>query len=290
MEPVFQSMFVDPGDRSPLEFDGTLISGRWCDGWLRSGSGDIWPVRAGIPDFVRRAVDGARWQYAGVRSLLNNGQYRRNWAGQNGLAGDSSPFVKEVRGAALAGEPIVDVASGPGGGAMPFILQLNPDAHVLAVDAGTPVLHGWREFLASVRRGSGACFAGLDFARAPLRDDSVAVMTSIAGFSSIGNDPSRAWREAARVLRPGGRVLAMEMWWDRDGCRRLAEALDDPRIASSDGLAIRDRIQAAGLHIEAEWAGAGRPVGAHDNELAAKAVELGIEVWLRQGRYVVRKG
>lgn len=289
MDPVFQPMFVDPGDRSPLEFDGTSVDGRWRDGWLRSGSGEVYPVRAGIPDFIRREMDGARWTYAGARGLLDNGQYRRNWDGQNSLPGDSSPFAAEVRAAAMAGMPVVDVASGPGGGAMPFILQLNPAARVLAVDAGTPVLHAWSEFLESEGQAGGASFAGLDAAHMPLRDNCVAVITSIGGFSSIVNDPGEAWREAARVLQPGGRVLASEMWWDPEGCRRLAEALDDPRV-SSGGAAVRDCIQAAGLRIAEEWASAGRRLRADDNELAAKAAELGIEVWLRQARYLARKG
>lgn len=123
----------------------------------------------------------------------------------------------------------------------------------------------------------------------PLRDNCVAVITSIAGFSNIANDPGEAWREAARVLQPGGRVLALEVWWDPEGRQRLAEALDDPRI-SSGGAAVRDCIQAAGLQIAEEWASAGRRLRADDNELAAKAAELGIEVWLRQARYVARKG
>ena len=288
MDAVFQPLFVDPIDHASLRFDGAWTNGMWQDGWLHSENDAIWPVRAGIPDFVRRAFDGARWTYADVRGLLAGGQYRRNWEGQNGLPRDTSGFGQAVRRAAIGCEPIVDVASGPGGGAMPFIVQLNPDAHVLAVDAGTPVLYGWREYLAAERPDAKVSFAGFDFTHAPFRDDSIGIITSICGFSNI-IDQSRAWREAARILKPDGEILAFEMYWDPDGRKRLADALAEPHIASDDGLTIRDRIEAAGLVIKEEFLGAGRPLRADDNELAARAAELGIEVWLRNAKYVITK-
>jgi len=288
MDRVFQGIFIDPLDHSTLEYDGTWVDGRWRDGWLRSSGDAIWPVRAGIPDFVRNAIDGGRWTYAAAKAFLDNGQYRRNWTGQNGLFGDTTRFATAVRRVVEGNEPIIDVATGPGGGAMPFILQLRPDAHVLAVDVGTPVLHGWHEYLAAEQPATRACFAGLDFTLAPFRGDSVSVLTSIGGFSNI-IDQSGAWREAARVLRPGGQILAFEVWWDPEGSKRLAEALADPQIAPDGGLSVRDRIEAAGLTIVDEATETGRPLRADDNELAAKAVRLGIEIWIRFGKYVITK-
>lgn len=309
MDPGFQSVFVDPVDHSALEFEGTHVDGRWMDGWLRSEHGALWPVRAGIPDFVRRAIPGAIWKYGQIREMLDNGQFERNWSSREGLR-NSPHVVAALRRAAAGSQPIIDVASGPGGGAMPTILQANPRACVMVTDAGTPVVHGWREHLGTEHPELNVSFAGFDLAHMPFRDDSVDVITSVGGFSNV-HEQTAAWREAGRVLKPEGLIVAAEAFWDPDGLRRLAEArrrsdgsrsrgrsfterllrsrLGDARRAKSPGLIVTERSQAAGLTIVEEVVGEGRPVRANDNDWSRDAVRLGIEVWLRSQLYVLTK-
>jgi SAM-dependent methyltransferase len=102
---------------------------------------------------------------------------------------------------------ILDVGCGSG---LFCRLAADAGAEVAGIDASPELLEIARE-----RTPTGEFVAG-DMESLPWQDASFDVVTGIAAFSFTGN-PARALREAARVLRPDGRVV-IGTWGPADEC------------------------------------------------------------------------
>jgi len=167
------------------------------------------------------------------------------------------PAAALVRFLGLTGRCVVaDVGAGTGA-LFGAIRSAAPAAHVVALDASAEMLR-----IARTRRGAPAILA--DALALPLADETVdAVILAYVLFHLA--DPSRAIAEAARVLRPGGRVGAVTWAWERgsradtvwdqvltDACvppappRRLDAGLDRPD-------AVDALLRPAGLRPERIW-------------------------------------
>jgi arsenite methyltransferase len=146
------------------------------------------------------------------------------------------------------GETVLDLGSGPGLDAFLAASQVGPGGHVIGVDM-TP------EMLARAR--ASASRAGLkhvDFREGrleslPVEDASVDAVTSNCVINLVP-DKAAVFREVARVLRPGGRVVVSDIVLDRP----LPEAVAKDVLAwvgCVAGAAKRDdyfgMVAAAGL-------------------------------------------
>jgi SAM-dependent methyltransferase len=101
---------------------------------------------------------------------------------------------------------VADVGAGTGA-LLCSIHSAAPDARILALDASAGMLR-----IARARRGASAILA--DALALPLADGTVdAVILAYVLFHVA--DPARAVAEAARVLRPGGRVGTITWAWER---------------------------------------------------------------------------
>ncbi len=101
---------------------------------------------------------------------------------------------------------VADVGAGTGA-LLSAIRSAAPTAHVVALDASAEMLR-----IARTRRGAPAILA--DALTLPLADRTAdAVILAYVLFHLA--DPSLAIAEAARVLRPGGRVGAITWAWER---------------------------------------------------------------------------
>lgn len=135
------------------------------------------------------------------------------------------------------GDLVVDVACGTGDLAH---LARARGARVLAVDFSPGMLARAR------RRGIGAAFVRADALALPVRDGRASAVTcgfALRNFTAI--PPMLA--EAARVLRPGGRLVLLEVATPRDPLRRLVHHLYFDRIVPRLGALLSDRAAYAYL-------------------------------------------
>jgi SAM-dependent methyltransferase len=167
------------------------------------------------------------------------------------------PAAALVRNLGLTGRCVVaDVGAGTGA-LLSLIRSAVPGARVVALDASAGMLR-----LARTRRGAAAIRA--DALALPLADASAdAVVLAYVLFHLA--DPPLALTEAARVLRPGGRVAAITWAWERASradtvwdqvlteagvppapLRRVDAGLDRP-------AALRALLSSAGLLPERVW-------------------------------------
>jgi SAM-dependent methyltransferase len=151
---------------------------------------------------------------------------------------------------------VADVGAGTGA-LLSAIRSAAPGARVVAVDASAQMLR-----VARARRGASAILAdALDLPLADATADAVILAYVLFHLS----DPSRAVAEAARVLRPTGRVATVTWAWERgphahtvwDQILADAGAPPAPPRHADAGLdlpgAVEELLRAAGFRPERIW-------------------------------------
>jgi demethylmenaquinone methyltransferase/2-methoxy-6-polyprenyl-1,4-benzoquinol methylase len=152
------------------------------------------------PEFARqvnRMFDRVAGRYDALNSLMTAGlhhRWRERAAAQAGL---------EPGGSAL------DVCCGTGDLALELASRVLPGGHVVGCDFSEPMLDLARE-KAAERGVSGVRFEWADALELPYdagRFDAVTVGFGVRNLANL----DRGLREMARVLRPGGRVVILEI-------------------------------------------------------------------------------
>lgn len=197
------------------------IEKRWADGFLWAfGENDMYPVVDGIPIFV--LPPRQTWTPLSIMKLRKEKWIERNWkkAGES-IAHDKSQLTEFAKRMAESDGLILDVASGPGGGFVPRVLHMNPEAKILIDDTGLGLLQEWQRFL-NTRRVSKVSFALFDATIMPLKSNSIDMVSDLGGFDSVVGG-ERGIKEAYRVLKPGGTLLSMNGMTERDDFLQLPE-------------------------------------------------------------------
>jgi len=146
------------------------------------------------------------------------------------------------------GETVLDLGSGPGLDALLAARQVGPTGRVIGVDMTPEMLE--RARATAARAGAGQVeFRQGRLEALPVDDASVDAVTSNCVINLVP-DKSAVFREIARVLRPGGRVVVADIVLDRP----LPEAVAKDVLAwcgCVSGAAPRQEyfrlIEAAGL-------------------------------------------
>jgi ubiquinone/menaquinone biosynthesis C-methylase UbiE/uncharacterized protein YbaR (Trm112 family) len=280
MHPSFQKIFVVPGSREPLIFEGTLEGNRWKDGVLKTPDNRYsFPVRNGIPDFVPSSV-GA-WSEKEIEIIRKGDWIRRNWETQRQQMKRISKRVEFCKQIAEYDGLILDVASGPGGGNMPGIVYFNPEATVLMNDLGATVLHEWLSFLKGNNLAPNVSFAGFDATVMPIRPNTFDIVTSAGGFGNIVPGKGKAIEEAFRVLKQGGTLFMVDGIIEEESFSQLPHHVQkewkeaDPDMTKG----YKHLLENAGFSIISYEIIGRRAIRPDESELGKTAAKYGVTIY-----------
>ena len=226
-------------------------------------------------------------------AFWTEGGFERRWKSRGQPSEYHNSVYADLCGqAAELNLPIMDVASGPGLGLIPDILALNPRVQALATDACPVLVEKWSEYLKVYAPNANIRFACLNAADMPVFSDSVDVITSNIGFSSLryaGADQMLGVREAYRVLKPGGYVFAIENGFeDMAVVQKAFDLWGRENWFGANALTWRQRFIQAGFTVVQEKPHL-RRVEKDDWELGEIASSFGLEIVVIFKAYILRK-
>lgn len=209
------------------------------------------------PDFagqVNRMFDRVAGHYDVLNSVMTAGLHHR-WREK---AADRSELK--------AGDSALDICCGTGDLSLELARRVAPGGHVIGCDFSEPMLDLARE-KAAERGVSGARFEWADALQLPYDGERFDAVTVGFGARNLA-DLDRGLREMARVLRPGGRAVILEitqptrpplslfysLWFDRV-VPRLGALSSDPEAYSYLPESVRSFPGPAELAAKMDAAG-----------------------------------
>jgi SAM-dependent methyltransferase len=154
---------------------------------------------------------------------------------------------------------VLDIATGPGSSLLGALAPLlTEETHLIATDASLYLLPRLKAAWATQATRPALDFIAMDGNHWPLRDEVLDAITSAFGFGCVWDDPERrkaprfghAYREAARTLKPGGKVFEL--------CLFYAAGSETAAALEADGCvnASRSKLESfwQSLGFEIEWA------------------------------------
>jgi demethylmenaquinone methyltransferase/2-methoxy-6-polyprenyl-1,4-benzoquinol methylase len=209
------------------------------------------------PDFagqVNRMFDRVAGNYDALNSVMTAGMHHR-WRERAADRAELGP-----------GDSALDVCCGTGDLALELSSRVSPDGRVVGCDFSEPMLDLAREKAAG--RGTGGVrFEWADALELPYDAERFDAVTVGFGVRNLA-DLDRGLREMARVLRPGGRAVILEitqptrpplstfysLWFDRI-VPLLGRFSSDPEAYSYLPESVRSFPSPAGLGEKMDHAG-----------------------------------
>jgi demethylmenaquinone methyltransferase / 2-methoxy-6-polyprenyl-1,4-benzoquinol methylase len=114
----------------------------------------------------------------------------------------------------------LDVGTGTGRLAS-ALAQAMPDGRVVGLDLTIPMLRAGQDWLWARPEGGWVGLIAGDAMRLPFADGRFDVLSSAFTVRNL-LDLAAAFREQARVVKPGGRVVCLELTWPQVGVARFA--------------------------------------------------------------------
>jgi demethylmenaquinone methyltransferase/2-methoxy-6-polyprenyl-1,4-benzoquinol methylase len=146
---------------------------------------------------VNRMFDRVAGQYDALNSVMTAGLHH-GWRQRAADRADLAP-----------GDSALDICCGTGDFALELADRVTPGGHVIGCDFSEPMLDLAREKAAS-RRAEGARFEWADALELPYDGERFDAVTVGFGVRNLA-DLDRGLREMARVLKPGGRAVILEI-------------------------------------------------------------------------------
>ncbi len=209
------------------------------------------------PDFagqVNRMFDRVAGKYDALNSVMTAGLHHR-WREQAAARTGLGP-----------GDSALDVCCGTGDFALELARLVTPGGHVVGCDFSEPMLDLARE-KAAERGVAGARFEWADALELPYDGERFDAVTVGFGVRNLA-DLDRGLREMARVLKPGGRAVILEitqpqrpplslffsLWFDRV-VPLLGSLSSDPQAYSYLPESVRSFPSPRGLAAKLDDAG-----------------------------------
>ena len=203
---------------------------------------------------VNRMFDRVAGRYDALNSVMTAGLHHR-WRER-----------AAARAELAAGDSALDVCCGTGDLALELSGRVTPGGHVVGCDFSEPMLDLAREKAAS-RQASGVRFEWADALQMPYDAERFDAVTVGFGVRNLA-DLDRGLREMGRVLKPGGRLVILEitqptrpplstfysLWFDRV-VPLLGAFSDDPEAYSYLPESVRSFPSPAGLAEKLDRAG-----------------------------------
>lgn len=158
------------------------------------------------------------------------------------------------------GEVVVDLGSGPGRDVLVAGERVGPNGRAIGVDATPEMVYRAREAAASLGRTNVEFRLG-EIEHLPLESESIDAIASDCVIN-LSPDKAQVFREAFRVLRPGGRIAVSDVVADRELPPEVRQ--DSERWAACEAGAVTEEeylslMRAAGFEdVRAERKGAYR--------------------------------
>jgi uncharacterized protein YbaR (Trm112 family) len=213
-----------------------------CDGCGRNyeigGGIPVLAPREDLDAYADRWPDGLAHDWL-VRKI-EDGRQRYGFGG---------PFAAWVDAAAETRGVVLDIATGPGSSLLGALTpRLTEETRLVATDASLYLLPRLQAAWATQTIRPALDFVAMDGNRWPLRDGVLDGVTSGGGFGCVWDDPERkrpprfghAYREAARALKPGGRVF--------ESCLFCAEGSETAAALEAEGC-----VNASQPKLESFW-------------------------------------
>jgi arsenite methyltransferase len=156
----------------------------------------------------------------------------------------------------VAGETVLDLGSGGGIDCFLAAREVGPGGHVIGVDMTPAMVERARANRARVQAANVEFRLG-EIEHLPVADASVDVIISNC-VVNLSPDKPRVFREAARVLRPGGRLVVSDLVLTRELSPELRRTVDQT-VGCVAGALVRD-----------EYLGVIRDAGFDDVQLVAE--------------------
>jgi demethylmenaquinone methyltransferase/2-methoxy-6-polyprenyl-1,4-benzoquinol methylase len=152
------------------------------------------------PDFagqVNRMFDRVATRYDALNSVMTAGLHHR-WRERAAERAELSP-----------GDSALDICCGTGDFTLELAHRVTPGGHVVGCDFSEPMLDLAREKSAE-RNAAGVRFEWADALQLPYDDERFDAVTNGFGIRNLA-DLDVGLREIARVLKPGGRAVILEI-------------------------------------------------------------------------------
>jgi SAM-dependent methyltransferase len=162
------------------------------------------------------------------------------------FAGVGYPFAADVM---QPGDVVLDIGSGSGTDALIAANLVGPGGRVIGLDMTEAMREKLQANVGLAGVANVEILAG-NAEAVPLPDRSVDVVTS-NGVLNLVPDKARAFREIARVLRPGGRLQLADIVvksLPSDACRANPELWAECIVGASTAESYIAGLEAAGLH------------------------------------------
>ena len=212
-------------------------------------NGHRFSVEDGVVFFNTREIHGELWSL-----WLRNYEHYLQEATYPGLPRYSEGEIpcrevmwREIE--ALQPKTIVDMACGTGSGIKYILRRINWPCTVILADLSFRILAWNRRFFAEEIQNPYVdyVFLACDCANIPLKDNSVDVVFSYAGFESMQSKMMAGFHEAHRILKHGGHAVYSMSLVDGPGSENTKKWIDlhlsEPDLYSAVKEMVRDASQ-----------------------------------------------